>query len=105
MSARVEFNQGADAVARIRAAYESLRKQMVEPGTYTQWELGLAVMKCRGLAAWIDTWWSYVSPVVSGCADHQVPETVVPAGVQGEVVMLLAGMVLHTVPVGVSHGE
>jgi len=92
-------------MTRMRAAYESLRKQMVEPGAYTQWELGLAVLKGRGLATWIDTWWSYASPVVSGGADRETPETVVPAGVQGEVVMLLAGMVLHTVSIGVTHGE
>ena len=105
MNARNQFNQGAATMARIRLAYESLRKQMVEPNACTQWELGFAVLKCRGLAAWIDACWSYANPVVSGDAEREASETVVPAGVQGEVVMALAGMVLHTVSIGVTHGE
>jgi hypothetical protein len=105
MNASRQFTHGDAAVTRIRAAYESLREQMVEPGPYAQWELGLAVLRCRGLAAWIDACWSQVSPMVGGGPDHEAAETVVPAGVKGEVVMVLASMVLHTVSVTVTYGE
>ncbi len=104
MSSRRQLGQAASAGARIRAAYETLRTQILEPGPYVQRELGMAVLMNRGLAAWIDTWWPLTTPVVSEGSRTETL-TVVPEGVQGEVVMLLTGMVLHTASVEVGYGE
>jgi hypothetical protein len=106
MNARSQFARGDPAVKRIQEAYESLRKQIVEPSSYTQWELGFAILRCRGLVAWIDACWSHASPIVSvSAANHDAADSVVPAGVEGEIVMVLAGMALHTASAEVTYGD
>jgi hypothetical protein len=105
MNARRQVEQGPDALPRIRAAYERLRKQAIDPSPYGQGELGLAVLRRRGLSAWIDAWWTYATPIVAEGADRETTDNILPAGIQGEVVMVLASMVIHTASAEVSYGE
>ena len=105
MNARKQVDQGPDALTRIKTAYEKLRKQAIDQSSYTQGELGLAVLKYQGLAAWIDAWCAYASPVVTEGADSKTADDFLPAGLQGDVVMVLSSMVFHAASTEVSYGE
>ena len=84
------LSEPGDAVV---AAYERLRAQIVHPGREVRGELGLTLLLCQGMAAWVDAWLSCArqerssetQPGMSGGATRQ------PSGFDNEVVMLLAG--------------
>jgi hypothetical protein len=86
---------------RLVAAYEELRAQAVE-----RWQRGpgLALMRTRGLRCWMEACRQFVETSSSAgiSSRKERPETDVPTGVRGEIVVLLANMLLHTVFRGVA---
>jgi hypothetical protein len=86
---------------RLVAAYEELRAQAVE---HWQRGPGLALMRTRGFRCWMEACRQFVE--TSFPADiaslKERPETDVPTGVRGEIVVLLANMLLHRVFRGVA---
>jgi hypothetical protein len=84
---------------RLVAAYEELRSQAVE-----QWQRGpgLALMRNRGFRCWMEACRQLLdAPCRSGILKDQ-PATAVPAGLRGEMVLLLASMLLHRMFRGVA---
>ena len=84
---------------RLVAAYEELRSQAVE-----EWQRGpgLALLRNRGFRCWMEACGQLLdAPCRSGILkDH--PATDVPAGLRGEMVLLLASMLLHRMFRGVA---
>ncbi len=84
---------------RLVAAYEELRSQAVE-----QWQRGpgLALMRNRGFRCWMEACRQLLdAPCRSGILkDH--PATDVPTGLRGEMVLLLASVLLHRMFRGVA---
>jgi hypothetical protein len=105
MNARSQVNRGPDELTRIRMAYEKLRIHSIDPSSYAQGELGLALLRYRGLAAWIDAWRTYANPIANEAADRETADNFLSAGLQGEVVMVLASMVSHMASTEVIYGE
>jgi hypothetical protein len=105
MSARSQGGQDSDALIRVRAAYEKLREQAIDPSACSQQGFGLAVLRCRGLAAWADAWLTYESPVIAEKPDSKISNNLLPSGLQSEVVMALANMILHTASAEASYGN
>jgi hypothetical protein len=86
---------------RLVAAYEELRAQAVE---HWQRGPGLALMRTRGFRCWMEACRQFVetsSPAAISSL-KELPEADVPTGVRGEIVVLLASMLLHRVFRGVA---
>jgi hypothetical protein len=84
---------------RLVAAYEELRSQAVE-----QWQRGpgLALMRNRGFRCWMEVCRQLLDvPCHSGILKDR-PATDVPTGLRGEMVLLLASMLLHRMFRGVA---
>ena len=84
---------------RLVAAYEELRSQAVE-----QWQRGpgLALMRNRGFRCWMEACRQLLDvPCHSGILKDR-PATDVPTGLRGEMVLLLASMLLHRMFRGVA---
>ena len=72
-------------------AYEELRRRFLS----RQYGPGLTILMRRGLREWMNTCWSYLdAPAISVPATLQ-DEAVLPQGVRAELVVILAGMLLH----------
>lgn len=95
---------GAPAAAsgddrRLVAAYEELRSQAVE---HWQRGPGLALMRNHGFRCWMEACWQLLdAPCRSGILNDR-PATDVPTGLRGEMVVLLASMLLQRMFRGVA---
>ena len=73
-------------------AYEELRRRFLS----RQYRPGVAILMRRGLREWMNTCSSYLDvPATSVPAAPPHDETILPQGVRAELVVILAGMLLH----------
>jgi hypothetical protein len=70
-------------------AYEELRRRFLS----CQYGPGLVILMRRGLREWMNTCSSYLDAPVTPVPPHD--ETILPQGVRAELVVILAGMLLH----------
>jgi hypothetical protein len=86
---------------RLVTAYEELRAQAVE---HWQRGPGLALMRTRGFRCWMEACQQLLdAPSRSGMSSlKERPVTDVPTGVRGDIVVLLASMLLQRVFRGVA---
>jgi hypothetical protein len=92
--------QGRPAVD-LQPAYETLRRQILTPGSVGRGERELALLMRQGLAAWIGAWRRCGETTGDASTDRPPPlvgGTLPPAGLRGEIVTLLTGMVLSVNP-------
>jgi hypothetical protein len=78
-------------VAVVVSAYEALRQQATEQGGHPQRELGLALLMRQGVAAWLH---AYCHAAPKPLPRSGETATLVPAGIRGELTLILAGMAL-----------
>lgn len=72
-------------------AYEELRRQFLS----RQYGPGLVIFMRRGLREWMNTCSSYLDTSASSVPAPPHDEAVLPYGVRAELVVILAGMLLH----------
>lgn len=86
---------------QLAAAYEELRAQVVE---HWQRGPGLALMRTRGFRCWMEACRQFLdAPSRSGTSSaKECPAMDVPSGVRGDIVVLLASMLLQRVFRGVA---
>ena len=72
-------------------AYEELRRQFLN----RQYGPGLVILMRRGLREWMNTCSSYLDTSASSVPAAPDDETILPQGVRAELVVILAGMLLH----------
>jgi len=72
------------------AGYEELRRQVL----IRQSGPGVAVLMRRGLWAWMNACSTDTPPPIKGCTQSEA-EAVIPQGLHPEIVLILAGMLLH----------
>jgi hypothetical protein len=85
----------------LQSAYEGLREQILTPGSVGRGERELALLMRQGMAAWICAWRRCRETTSDASTDRPAPPeagTVPPAGLRGEIVTLLTGMVLSVRP-------
>jgi hypothetical protein len=77
------------------ARYEQMRGAALDPGNSLASQPGMALLLRQGMTAWIRAWSNCVSPPASGReqAPTQTPQSL-PAGLEGQLAMILAGMIL-----------
>jgi hypothetical protein len=73
------------------AAYEELRRQLLN----RQRGPGLALFMRRGMREWMNAWSSCVAPSPTKECTAVPDEAILPQGARTEVVLILAGMLLH----------
>ena len=72
------------------AGYEEMRRQaLIGHGT------GLAVFIRRGMREWMHACSGWTSPLPAEAFAHTEAESVIPQGLQTEIILILAGMLLH----------
>ena len=71
--------------------YERMRRHAVEPGTEHN-RHGLAVVACRGLAAWLHAFTELPGPPAAALSKDASPEPL-PAGVERPVIDILLAMI------------
>jgi hypothetical protein len=72
-------------------AYEELRRRFIS----RQHGPGVAILMRRGLREWMDTCSSYLDVPATSVPAPPHDETILPQGVRAELVVILAGMLLH----------
>lgn len=72
-------------------AYEELRRQFLS----RQYGPGLVVLMRRGLREWMSACSSYLDAPATSVSVAPDDETILPQGVRAELVVILAGMLLH----------
>lgn len=72
-------------------AYEELRRQFLS----RQYGPGLVILMRRGLREWMNTCSSYLDTSASSVPAPPHDEAVLPYEVRAELVVILAGMLLH----------
>jgi hypothetical protein len=87
------------ADGRLVAAYEELRSQAIQG-----WQRGpgLALMMARGFRSWMEACSQLFAIQCSRMQIADRPEQSIPSGLRGEIVLLLASMMLHRVSKGVA---
>jgi hypothetical protein len=88
-SAAVRFSD-----RRLVTAYEELRSQAAQE---RQQGPGLALMIARGFRSWMETYSQLFTTECSRTPISDRPESSMPSGLRGEVVLLLTSMMLHRV--------
>ena len=90
---------GGFADRRLVAAYEELRCQVLGG-----WQRGpgLALMLTRGFRCWMDACRQLLDTSSTSVQAPDRPESLIPTGLRGEVVILLASMLLHRASKGVA---
>ena len=73
------------------AAYEELRRQALTGHAGA----GLAAFIRRGMWEWMHACSSWTSPLPAEAFAHPEAEPVIPQGLQTEIILILAGMLLH----------
>jgi hypothetical protein len=85
----------------LQSAYEALRRQILTPGSVGHGERELALLMRQGMAVWIGAWRRCGETTGDASPDRPPPlvgGTLLPAGLRGEIVTLLTGMVLSVNP-------
>jgi hypothetical protein len=83
---------------RLVVAYEELRSQAVQG-----WRgPGLALMISRGFRCWMEAWSQLLTNECSTAQRLDPPESSVVPSMQRDLVILLAGMLLHRVSKGIA---
>ena len=82
------------ADCRLIAAYEELRSQAIQGCRQGP---GLALLTARGFRCWMEVCHPLLAPESSKAQAPEQPETGLPAGLRGELVVLLASMLLQQV--------
>lgn len=85
----------------LQPAYEALRRQILTPCSVGRGERELALLMHQGMAAWIGAWRRCRETTDDVSTDRPAPPgggTVPLAGLRGEIVRLLTGMVLSVNP-------
>lgn len=77
---------------RLVSAYEDLRSQALHG---KQAGVGLALIMARGLRCWMEACSPLLHTECNTRPASQCPEFRLPSGVRGEVVVLIASMLLH----------
>lgn len=72
-------------------AYEELRRQFLSQ----QYGPGLVILMRRGLREWMNTCSSYLDTSATSVPAPPHDEAVLPYGVHAELVVIIAGMLLH----------
>jgi hypothetical protein len=75
--------------------YETLRAAALGEPTQAEFPQGLALLLCRGLPAWMHAWSQCVSATPPPVPQPGRPPTILPAGVAGQVALVLASMILQ----------
>jgi hypothetical protein len=83
---------------RLIAGYEELRSQVVERH---QRGPGIAIMMTRGFRCWMEAC-RQILGAPSRTELQEYPESCSPAGLRGEVVVLLASILLHRASKGIA---
>jgi hypothetical protein len=83
---------------RLVAAYEELRCQAIQGGGGP----GLALMMSRGLRCWMEAWSQLLTKECSRAQQFDPPESSALSGMRQDLVILLAGMLLHRVSKGIA---
>jgi hypothetical protein len=98
-SMRPEPAEIHSADGRLVAAYEELRSQAIQG-----WQRGpgLALMMARGFRSWMEACSQLFAIQCSRMQVADRPEQSIPSGLRGEIVLLLASMMLHRVSKGVA---
>jgi hypothetical protein len=95
------LSAGSDSVVgsdhRLIAAYEELRCQAVKR---FQQGPGMAILMTRGFRCWMDACGQVLGPP-SQTRPQSCPESCSPVGLRGEMVVLLASILLHRASKGV----
>ena len=73
------------------AGYEELRRQALIGHAGA----GLAVFIRRGMSEWMHACSGWASPLPAEAFAHTEAEPVIPQGLQTEIILILAGMLLH----------
>ena len=73
------------------AGYEELRRQALTGHAGA----GLAVFIRRGMWEWMHACSGWTSPLPAEAFAHTEAEPVIPQGLQTEIILILAGMLLH----------